>query len=285
MRIAVQPCSNEVAYQHYQDTIQQLVPRKRIEPFLTPAQRKEFDKISDDNLAVWGVVPGKKDVNLKKWEKLKSGDIAVLYRKRQLFLQAHISLCIRNRELAEELWSTNEDGSTWECVYFIDELHEIDISIEEYAAALGYKSNFIIQGFDVLEDQNKVLSMIYLLGIDDFKTVAQEIKEKTFNMEKTIERLSKLAETNRKTEVNARKEMHLHRSILFENKIVDKCDFCQKILPVQLLVTAHIKPRKHCTDKERKDPEIVMRACKLGCDELYERGYIHVDSDVYIRAG
>ena len=44
-----------------------------------------------------------------------------------------------------------------------------------------------------------------------------------------------------------------------------------------------VKPKG--TDKERKDPEIVMRACKLGCDELYERGYIHVDSDGYIRAG
>jgi hypothetical protein len=55
------------------------------------------------------------------------------------------------------------------------------------------------------------------------------------------------------------------------------CWLCDRTFPVRLLVAAHIKPRKHCTAAERKDiPHIAMPACVLGCDALYEHGYITV---------
>jgi hypothetical protein len=42
-------------------------------------------------------------------------------------------------------------------------------------------------------------------------------------------------------------------------------------------VAAHIKRRESCSDEERKCLDIVMRACKFGCDELFERGYVYID--------
>lgn len=44
------------------------------------------------------------------------------------------------------------------------------------------------------------------------------------------------------------------------------------------MIAAHIKRRSECSVEERLDAEnIVMVACSLGCDALYEQGYVSVD--------
>ncbi|GLY32501.1 hypothetical protein [Kineosporia sp. NBRC 101731] len=65
-----------------------------------------------------------------------------------------------------------------------------------------------------------------------------------------------------------------------------QCALCGRLLPEDLLVAAHIKPRARCTESERLDiPNIAMPACLLGCDALYERGYITVDGEGTVRRG
>jgi hypothetical protein len=43
------------------------------------------------------------------------------------------------------------------------------------------------------------------------------------------------------------------------------------------MIAAHIKPRSECSGKERLDAEnIVFGVCLVGCDDLYEKGFISV---------
>ena len=45
-----------------------------------------------------------------------------------------------------------------------------------------------------------------------------------------------------------------------------------------MVVAGHIWERHKIKDEEiRKDPDVVMPVCKLGCDELFEKGFIVVD--------
>lgn len=80
----------------------------------------------------------------------------------------------------------------------------------------------------------------------------------------------------------ARMEQGYLRQELFKKdkysmKDSEVCAICGKEYPINLLVAAHIKKRAKCSDEEKRDYEnIVMPLCKLGCDELYERGYIAV---------
>lgn len=56
-----------------------------------------------------------------------------------------------------------------------------------------------------------------------------------------------------------------------------QCGVCGRRVPERLLVAAHIKPRDLCTESERLDiPAIAMAACTLGCDALFEHGYLSV---------
>lgn len=91
---------------------------------------------------------------------------------------------------------------------------------------------------------------------------------------------------DRITEGRQRREQHRLRMTLFAGRTTARCDLCSRDLPVDLLVAAHIEQRSQCSNSERLDlANIVMSACRLGCDELFERGYISVGDDGAIILG
>jgi hypothetical protein len=62
------------------------------------------------------------------------------------------------------------------------------------------------------------------------------------------------------------------------------CSLCGRLLPRDLLVAAHIIPRSQLDHGERMQfDRIAMLACLLGCDELFELGYLTVDDEGTIR--
>jgi len=76
-----------------------------------------------------------------------------------------------------------------------------------------------------------------------------------------------------------RTEQSFLRSKLFRDNKYAECCICGELMPVQLLVCAHIKKRAKCSDEEKRDfNNVVAAMCRLGCDELFERGYISVEN-------
>jgi hypothetical protein len=76
-----------------------------------------------------------------------------------------------------------------------------------------------------------------------------------------------------------RVEQSYLRKALFEGPTA-RCDLCGRSFEVEFLVAAHIKRRADCGDQEKRDvAHVVMSACRFGCDELYERGYVAVGED------
>jgi hypothetical protein len=91
-------------------------------------------------------------------------------------------------------------------------------------------------------------------------------------------RLSELEHTDGMiNQAQSRKEQGILRGILFKNSKETKCAVCHKKLPTELMVAAHIKPRRKCSTAEKKNPYVVMPACKIGCDDFFEKGYLIID--------
>ena len=44
-------------------------------------------------------------------------------------------------------------------------------------------------------------------------------------------------------------------------------------------MAAHIKCRSNCSDVEKRDMTNVMPMCKMGCDDLFEKGYVSVSDN------
>ena len=84
--------------------------------------------------------------------------------------------------------------------------------------------------------------------------------------------------------VRTRREQALLRKYLLAGRTHAECALCGHDLPSELLVAAHIKPRKLCTDAERWNLRASgMLACLLGCDALFEHGYVIVDATGHVQ--
>lgn len=76
------------------------------------------------------------------------------------------------------------------------------------------------------------------------------------------------------------------RAYLFGGRSDGSCGLCGRVLPAKFLVAGHIKPRSQCTNIERWDfRSVAMLVCTLGCDTLFEHGYVTVDENGDIAGG
>jgi len=83
---------------------------------------------------------------------------------------------------------------------------------------------------------------------------------------------------DREQTVQGRVEQGFLRGMLFQGRDRSTCSLCGAVLPTELLVAAHIKPRSECNSQERRDARnIAFPVCLLGCDALYERGFVSVN--------
>lgn len=92
--------------------------------------------------------------------------------------------------------------------------------------------------------------------------------------------------TDIETIARARREQARLRQLLVGGRSVrdGRCGICGRVFPIGLLLAAHVKRRSHCSEEERRDfVNVAMLACALGCDVLFEAGYLTVGSDGRIR--
>ena len=95
--------------------------------------------------------------------------------------------------------------------------------------------------------------------------------------DEVVAAVAELRDLDRRVEALQRTEQGHLRRALFGPRTEAACHLCGRVFTTELLVAAHIKPRAHCSLEERLDaPTVVMAACRFGCDELFERGYLAV---------
>ena len=83
-----------------------------------------------------------------------------------------------------------------------------------------------------------------------------------------------------------RKEQSQLRAHLLDGRASAECSICTRTIPADLLVAGHIVPRKDLGDAQRWNFEsVAMLVCILGCDALFEHGYVVVGHDGRVAAG
>ena len=253
--------------------------------FLTEGQKGQLAPLLNGRNAIpiWGVTPGKKLVNARKWERVAIGDVALFSREGKIFATSTVAQKVHNKDLALNLWKTNDDGETWEYIYFLDEITYVDIPYLAFNRAVGYADNNVIQGFNVLDaDRSELVLNAFDLRSDRYQP---DVDKKSFeDAVKTT--LSGLKDTDEQYVAAARVEQSYLRKHLFQRKARERCSLCGEELPVDLLIASHVKKRSNCSREERLDYQhIVTPMCLLGCDALYEKGYVVVNEKGAIAKG
>ena len=273
-KIILQPSGNKDAREHYVDTILTPVSLNKLKSYLTTEEYEVLNQIyPSGECFVWGVTPG--GSNITKWNRIEKGDITLFSKQGGIFASGVTTHKLHNKSIAENLWNYNSEGNTWEYVYFLDEIKNQNIPYVEFNKSVGYQENYIIQGFNVLtqEQSEKVISSFDLeSGIYIQSITEEEYQQIVTNIE--------LEETDKNVTTKRRLEQGFLKKYLFGNNTVSTCACCGKKYPVSYLITAHIKKRTFCNEDERKDMNVVFPMCKFGCDELFENGYIVVKDGI-----
>ncbi|WP_240416628.1 hypothetical protein [Paenibacillus periandrae] len=78
-----------------------------------------------------------------------------------------------------------------------------------------------------------------------------------------------------------RKEQSKLRELLLQGQKEGCCVICGEMYPADMLWAAHIKKRSECQPEEKRDLlNIAALMCKLGCDDLFEKGYIGINQGI-----
>ena len=145
--IILQPASGPDARRHYDHTIAHPVPLEDIAPVLAPSDLESLNPLCPGGtVAIWGVTPSK----IGQWSKMGRGDTVLFSRERQLFARAEVIYKCHNQSLAEFLWGRDEDGQTWEYLYFIDNLRSLDMPDTELIAVAHLDPDYRILAVQVL---------------------------------------------------------------------------------------------------------------------------------------
>jgi len=271
-RVVLQPSGSQGGREHYIDTIENLVDVASCAPFVAPPIQQALEVAHPSGKAgMWGVVGGKRNANVSKWDRVSVGDLVLFAADKKIKASATVATRFMSEPLANHLWKRNANNETWKYMYSLDEIKSLNISYEEFNKIVGYKHNNIIQGFTIMDEEKSGLFLDYF-GLRSDRHIEEvddaALEEALLNIDGPLDR--KAAGWHRKEQSKARKR-------LLQGRTEGICQLCGRQMSAEFLVAAHIKRRSECDDREKRDFDgVMMLACRFGCDYLFELGLIAV---------
>lgn len=156
-RIFLAPRSNETAYKNYMSSMQGK-PLDDFIPYLTDDEVSGLQ--GNDRYFVWGTQPSKRS----SWEKMELGDYVFFYERRRFISVGRLSFKKYSEDLALSLWPKSaESGEPWSCVFFVEDIQNINLPISEFDDVTGYTMDKV-QGFMQVSKASAVEGIVRKFG-------------------------------------------------------------------------------------------------------------------------
>lgn len=274
VRVAYQPCSDTKARKNLQTTILNPVLLSDIEDLLPLDLKQQLrSAYPDGRLFIWGLASPK---TRKDWSELEPGDVAIFNTKAVVSVSACFLLRMHSRELALRLWGWEDESKarTWENIYFVNDVRHHAINFKLVRAKLNYNRDR--EFFRYSASHSDAIFGLY-------PEISRQVSSHKVALQ-AAQREIQLETTEGNANVSTRLEHRYIVQHLFQGKKTGYCCICHEEYPRHLLVAAHIKKRAVCTLKEKLDIEnIALPMCRLGCDPLFELGYLSVQNGIVIK--
>jgi hypothetical protein len=212
-------------------------------------------------LIMRGTDAGNDGRNKRTWAEMKVGDFALVAWHGHIEAAGEIVMRKDSSGLAR-----SRNHSKYHFLYFLRNVERLHIPYGRINSVLAYKTRNSFQRFGGLDQQRSgaVLDLLRELA------PTLRLLSKDTLVDRALE-----GDMDHRTEVSRRCEQGLLRRLYFGNGNEGRCEICGRVFPIEFLVAAHIKRRANCSDEERRDAyRNIIPACRFGCDELFERGYI-----------
>jgi len=133
---------------HFEKTIRKPLTLLDVEEWLTDKEKGELDQIYGNNrMHIWGVRPGKNNVNRTRWQKAHPGDVVCFIQSKIVIFWAAITYKTLNPILSEQLWERDNSNQTWEYMYFMKNGVFHGLPLEQVNVLLDYEPEFYPQGY------------------------------------------------------------------------------------------------------------------------------------------
>jgi len=194
-QIFIFTAGNVEAKKHLEETIKKRINFEMIKEFFDQNEQETLERINKEHgLYAWGAIPGKN--NEKLWKELKQGDYVFCVYKNTYHYFAKVLQKFRNKECAKALWGIDNNGQTWELMYFLSKPEKIEIPVPKLSNYLniGYmgftkisqdKINKIKKEYGNLS--NFIDDVIFVKGGNKNKLDRKDMDRK--DMDRAIERV------------------------------------------------------------------------------------------------
>lgn len=207
MRVHLLPASNADSRKHYTDTILNHSVNCKTEEIKKYVNKSISDTLSEKSYALWGVTNGGRNglLNKNKWLKMQPNDIGFFYRDNKFYSSCLIHEKFHNKNYALQLWGEKYNKrlkiyETWENMFLIKDLEELNISIEVYNNLFGYDDGPLMayKCLDEAESEN-LLDAFHLISNKNNKPKLKKMSPKNTITSKLVEHKDGKVISSRKT--------------------------------------------------------------------------------------
>ncbi|EOZ5051109.1 hypothetical protein [Pseudomonas aeruginosa] len=268
--LVYQPCTEKVARKNLQRTILNPVELDELKGLIPSDTYLDLaSRNPDGKVYIWGVVPSKNTT--PSFNRLSVDDVVIFNCQKIITVTARVTHTIpNNRALAIHLWGFKDQvkKTTWENIYFVTDVRHVSIpfrSIQEHVVN-QQKMCFFRYSY---EDSQAAFAV--------FDPLQDGLPDQVPSLEEARAEIRADLRVDGVTTAPTRGEHRFIVDRLFGKELEAACSICGGVFPRSMLVAAHIKKRSACELKEKLDIEnIATPMCRLGCDPLYELGFISV---------
>jgi len=240
-----------------------LVSIEEIRAYLETDEYDYLEELKLRTLVMRGVDATPDGRNEGTWAEMEMGDVALIAWRGHIEAAGEVLMRKRSSALAR---LRNPTHGRYHLLYFLANVDRLHVPYGELNKVLGYKANNYFQRFVALPEHKSTAVLDLLRRVEPRLSLLSERALVQYGLQ---------GEMDGRAEVNRRREQKLLRKLYFGGRDHGACAVCGRIFPIAFLVAAHIKKRATCSDDEKRDAfGNIIPACRFGCDELFERGYI-----------
>jgi len=164
-QVILQPSASRSAQKNFGTTVEIFTDLEEISHLISDEEYNLLSKDGQNYLGFWGV----RNVPPTTWNRIKPGALVLFFANKTAFAACRLGNKIKNQKLAEHFWE-GKGTESFKYMYSIVEGTEIDIPQSFINKSLGYKENFVVQGFQVLDHEKSSLLLSDLRELQNGKT-------------------------------------------------------------------------------------------------------------------
>lgn len=158
-KVILFPCANPVSQNNFEKTMKKSHSLESIKKYLLAHQYNELNNIGDE-FFFWGTKSGTD----KKWQAIPSKSLALFFANKLAFSYGFVEYKLINQPLSEYFWGKAEQQDRYyKYMFACSKVREVSIPQYIVNEKIGYKENFVVQGFMVL-DARQSFDLINLIN-------------------------------------------------------------------------------------------------------------------------